>query len=150
MAYFCNEIQDMKPRVEDKISMIMTDKPFCLEAGESLRSAKEMMSKYAVRHIPVKRGKDLVGIISKADIDRVKYMEAGAGEMVSGDLFDVLSVGHVMTKNVNTIQHDDTIKEVAEILSLGSYHALPVMDGDEVVGIVTTTDLLIYLLKLYN
>ncbi|MBL0027190.1 MAG: CBS domain-containing protein [Saprospiraceae bacterium] len=48
-----------------------------------------------------------------------------------------------------TVQHDDTIKEAAEILSLGSYHALPVLDGNDIVGIVTTTDLLVYLLKLY-
>ncbi|MBK8516394.1 MAG: CBS domain-containing protein [Saprospiraceae bacterium] len=54
-----------------------------------------------------------------------------------------------MTQNVHTVQHDDTIKEAAEILSLGSYHALPVLDGNDIVGIVTTTDLLVYLLKLY-
>ncbi|MBK8054400.1 MAG: CBS domain-containing protein [Saprospiraceae bacterium] len=140
----------MKPRVEDRISLIMTDNPICLEQSQVLKEAREIMSKYAVRHIPVKKGKNLVGIISKADMDRIKYMEAGAGEFVSADFFDVLTVGHVMTKSVNTIQHDDTIKEAAEILSLGSYHALPVMDGDDIVGIVTTTDLLLYLLKLYN
>lgn len=140
----------MKPRIEDRVSMIMTDNPICLDESDLLRKAKEIMLKNAVRHIPVKKGKDLVGIISKADLDRIKYMEAGAGEFVSTDFFDVLIVANVMTKNVNTIQHDDTIKEAAEILSLGSYHALPVLDGDDVVGIITTTDLLIYLLKLYN
>mgnify|MGYP001182287391 CR=1 FL=1 len=135
----------MKPRIEDRVSMIMTDNPICLDECDLLRNAKEIMLKNAV-----KKGKDLVGIISKADLDRIKYMEAGAGEFVSADFFDVLIVANVMTKNVNTIQHDDTIKEAAEILSLGSYHALPVLDGDDVVGIITTTDLLIYLLKLYN
>ena len=140
----------MKPRVEDRISMIMTDNPICLDEGDLLRKAKEIMVQYAVRHIPVRKGKELAGIISKSDIDRIKYMEAGAGEFVSADFFDVLTVGNVMTKSVNTLQYDDTIKEAAEILSLGSYHALPVMDGEDIVGIVTTTDLLIYLLKLYN
>ncbi len=140
----------MKLRTEDRVSLIMTDNPICIDEGEVLRSAKDIMSKFSVRHVPVTKGKALVGIISKADIDRIKYMESGAAEFVSSDFFDILSVSHVMTKNANTVQHDDTIKEAAEILSLGSYHALPVMDGDDIVGIVTTTDLLVYLLKLYE
>ncbi len=140
----------MKLRADDKVSMIMTDNPICLDESEVLRIAKDVMSKCSVRHVPVTRGKELVGIISKADLDRVKYMETGAAEFVSSDFFDILSISHVMTKNANTVQHDDTIKEAAEILSLGSYHALPVMDGDDIVGIVTTTDLLGYLLRLYE
>jgi CBS domain-containing protein len=140
----------MKPVAEAKVSLIMTHNPVCLDANQTLKEAKNIMSKYSVRHVPVIKGKELVGIISKADIDRIKYIESGASEYVSSDFFEVLTIQHVMTKSVNTVQHDDTIKDAAELLSLGSYHALPVLDGSDVVGIVTTTDLLIYLLKLYD
>lgn len=139
----------MKLRAEDRVSMIMTDKPKCVDQSQSLKHAKDIMTKFSVRHIPVTKGTELVGILSKADIDRVKHMELGAADFVSSDFFDVLTISHVMTQNVHTVQHDDTIKEAAEILSLGSYHALPVLDGNDIVGIVTTTDLLVYLLKLY-
>ena len=40
-----------------------------------------------------------------------------------------------------------TIKEVAEILASREFHALPVIDGTKLVGIVTTTDLIKYLLE---
>jgi len=42
-----------------------------------------------------------------------------------------------------------TIKEVAEILSKKEFHALPVIENDKLVGIVTTTDLINYLLEQY-
>jgi CBS domain-containing protein len=47
------------------------------------------------------------------------------------------------------VQHDATIREVAEILSTKEFHALPVVDGSKLVGIVTTTDLIKYLLEQY-
>ena len=140
----------MKLRVEDRVSLIMTDNPICIDQGDVLRCAKDIMAKFSVRHLPVMKQNVLVGIISKSDIDRIKYIETGAAEFVSCDLLDTLFVSQVMTKNANTVQHDDTIKEATEILCLGSYHALPVMDGDDMVGIVTTTDLLVHLLKLYE
>lgn len=54
-----------------------------------------------------------------------------------------------MTKNVLTIQHKDTIYDAALLLSENEFHALPVMDEEELVGIVTTTDLIKFLLTLF-
>ena len=62
-------------------------------------------------------------------------------------LAETLTVEQLMSKSVHTLQHDDTIKEAAEMLSLSSYHSLPVLDGNTLVGIVTSTDLILYLLK---
>jgi CBS domain-containing protein len=45
------------------------------------------------------------------------------------------------------VSPDATIKEVAEILSRKEFHALPVVDNNKLVGIVTTTDLINYLLE---
>ncbi|MBT8303071.1 MAG: CBS domain-containing protein, partial [Bacteroidia bacterium] len=53
----------------------------------------------------------------------------------------------VMAKNLISVNSETTIKEVAEILSKREFHALPVVDGENLVGIVTTTDLINYLLE---
>jgi CBS domain-containing membrane protein len=50
---------------------------------------------------------------------------------------------------VETAQKDGTIYDVAKILSTNDFLALPVMDKDEIVGIVTSTDLLKYLVDQY-
>lgn len=54
-----------------------------------------------------------------------------------------------MTKQVETVQVEDQIKEAAELLARGCYHALPVMEGAELKGIVTSTDIINYLLEQY-
>jgi CBS domain-containing protein len=53
----------------------------------------------------------------------------------------------VMVSNPVTVKSMQTIKEVAEILASREFHALPVIDGTKLVGIVTTTDLIKYLLE---
>ncbi len=55
-----------------------------------------------------------------------------------------------MTTGLTTIKQTDTIRRIAELLGEGHFHSLPVVDDEEnVVGIVTTTDLIHYLSDLY-
>lgn len=56
----------------------------------------------------------------------------------------------VMAKKLILVSPETSIKETAEILSTNEFHALPVCEGDVLVGIVTTTDLIKYLLEQYN
>ena len=52
-----------------------------------------------------------------------------------------------MAKNLISVNSNSTIKEVAEVLSKKEFHALPVIDDNKLVGIVTTTDLINYLIE---
>ena len=54
-----------------------------------------------------------------------------------------------MTKDVEVVQKNDTIFEVACILSNNEFHSLPVVEDEKLVGIVTTTDLIKYLVDQY-
>lgn len=59
-----------------------------------------------------------------------------------------LDVNAIMTKDPLCIQETGTIKEAAEKLCTGHYHALPVVNSDhELIGIVTSKDLIHYLLE---
>jgi len=62
----------------------------------------------------------------------------------------MFTVEQVMAKKLVTISPDTTIRETAEILSKQEFHALPVCVGELLVGIVTTTDLIKYLLNQYK
>jgi len=55
----------------------------------------------------------------------------------------------VMVRNVQTVNADTTIKEAAELLASREFHALPVLEDGKLAGIVTTTDLIKYLLEQY-
>ena len=59
----------------------------------------------------------------------------------------MLSVGQVMANNPLSINSDTIIKAVATLLASKEFHALPVVDDEKLVGIITTTDLLKYLIS---
>jgi CBS domain-containing membrane protein len=61
----------------------------------------------------------------------------------------MFTVEQVMAKNLVTISPETTIKEAAEILANREFHALPICEDDLLVGIVTTTDLIKYLIEQY-
>ena len=54
-----------------------------------------------------------------------------------------------MAKTPLTVAADTSIKEVAEILAKQSFHSIPVVENGKLVGLVTTTDLIKYLLEQY-
>ena len=64
-------------------------------------------------------------------------------------VYNMFSVEQVMARNLVKVSPDTTIKEVAEILSKREFHALPVVLDELLVGIVTTTDLIKYLIDQY-
>jgi CBS domain-containing protein len=61
----------------------------------------------------------------------------------------MFTVEQVMAKKLVTVSPDTTIKQVAEILATNEFHALPIVEGELLVGIVTTTDIIKYLIDQY-
>lgn len=64
-------------------------------------------------------------------------------------MYDSLSIDQVMTKGVVTVEKDDIIINVTTILSKNEFRALPVTNAEKLVEIVTTTDLVEYLIGQY-
>ncbi len=140
----------MTIKKREQVSVIMTKQPFNVTVKNSLSEVEQLMKANFIRHAPVVDGHRLIGMISKTDLERISFLEIDGEKVIKSKYFDLFTVEQVMTKSVHCIQEDDFIKDAAEILSLGSFHALPVLKDDELVGIVTSTDLIKYLLKQYN
>jgi CBS domain-containing protein len=62
----------------------------------------------------------------------------------------MFTVRQVMAKEIVVISPTCTIRDTASILSKNEFHALPVCEGELLVGIVTTTDVIKYFLEQYN
>jgi CBS domain-containing protein len=120
-----------------------------VNSNTSLRDVDLLLKDYQIHHILVIGDGNLKGMISKTDMDRIAFVDATTGVGVDTTFYDILTVDHVMTNNLVTIQQDQPIRAAAELFSSGKFHALPVLDGDEIVGIVTTTDLIRYLVDTY-
>ena len=62
-------------------------------------------------------------------------------------VYNMFTIDQVMKKKIVSVSPSSSIKEVAEILAQKEFHALPVVNNNQLIGIVTTTDLINYLLK---
>ena len=127
----------------------MTPNPISVNLTNDIEDVVQVFKERNIHHIPVVSGDELVGMISKTDIDRISYVDAYQDENANTAVYTALSISQVMTKQVETIQAEDQIKEAAELLARGRYHALPVMEGKKLSGIVTSTDIINYLLEQY-
>lgn len=143
----------MKKR--EPVSHIMTKSLHTLNLKNTLEDAEHAFKKYHVRHLPVVSGSKLIGMLSLTDLARISFVDS-IGEYnndessVDAAVYSMLSIEQVMAQKIETIDISTSIHDVAEILSSREYHALPVLENENLVGIVTTTDLIKYLLAQYN
>ena len=130
------------------ISEIMTSDVITLNPTDNLESAEILFKSKKIRHIPVVNGKEIIGMLSYTDLLRISFADATDESDYEVDtiVYNMFSIEQVMAKNLISVPSKTTIKEVAEILAHKEFHALPVVDNNELVGIVTTTDLINYLI----
>lgn len=129
----------------------MTGDVQTVNVGNSLQEANSIFSKYHIRHIPVVSGEKLIGILSHTDILRISFGNTFGDDQQGGDeaIFDMLSINQVMKHSPVTVGPDNTLKQAAELLAEKEFHALPVVENEKLVGIITTTDIIKYFLEQY-
>jgi len=134
------------------ISTIMTTDVFTLSVSESLEKAEKLFREKKIRHIPVMNQEKIVGMLSYTDLLKISIADTinQDEEVVDIAIYDVFSIAQVMDKKMICINPNTTIKEAAEILSSREFHALPVTQEDKLMGILTTTDLIRYLVSQYQ
>jgi CBS domain-containing protein len=110
-----------------RIQDVMTKNVLSIAPGEALSEARTMMKVAAVHHLIVQDKREIVGVLSERDTRK-----GGANDLVSD----------FMSDDVVTASPELTIRQAANLLRGRNIGCLPVLEGDRVVGIVTTTDLL--------
>lgn len=133
----------------EPVSKIMSKQLVTVNVNQTLEEVDQILETRNIRHVPVTSGDELVGMLSKTDLLRVSFVDDYEAGDVTTQVYDTLSIAQVMTKNIQFIEPSTTIREAAEILVDKEFHALPVVQEGALVGIVTTTDLVKYLLDQY-
>ena len=126
-----------------KVRDVMTVGPTTLKRNDKLTLADDIMRLGRVRHLPVvdDEGLVLVGIVSQRDLFRDALAQAlGYGKHAQRRILDSLSVKEVMTSEVATISPEAPLVEAARLLTDRKIGCLPVVDGGELVGILTEGD----------
>jgi predicted transcriptional regulator len=133
------------------VSTIMTKNVVKLNISDDLTKAEMLFKKHKIRHIPVVSSNKILGMLSYTDLLRISFADAvdDDEDIVDTTVYNMFSVEQVMAKKLVSISPETTIKEAAEILAKKEFHALPVCEGNLLVGIITTTDLIKYLIEQY-
>jgi acetoin utilization protein AcuB len=137
------------------VADVMTPNPITVMPDDSLRVARDRMAEGDFRRLPVVQSGRLVGIISNRDMRRVMNSPFALRERWYDDvILDQLKVWGAMTANPITVDADASLVVAARLMRDHKIGGLPVMVKDYaqneecLVGIITETDLLEYLIRL--
>ncbi len=129
-----------------KVRDLMTRDVFHVAPNTTIRETAELLATEHVSGAPVVRLGKVIGMISARDLlDFISALpadpEAVSGGMEHG-ILDDHTVDEAMTPGpLATIAPDAPASRAAEMMQKEQVHRLPVVEGDKLIGIITTTDL---------
>lgn len=122
---------------------IMTTEVTTLGRNDSLQLVKDIMTLGRVRHFPVMEDGKVVGVVSQRDLYKaslgsvMKY-----GEKAQRAFLEGIVVKEVMGDPPITIAPHASVREAARLMMEKKIGCLPVLEGPQLVGLVTETDML--------
>jgi acetoin utilization protein AcuB len=114
------------------VEQCMTRSLHSIAPEESLVRAKNLMQEHGIRHLPVLRGRQLVGMLTDRDVELVALLDDIDRRLVT--------VSDAMSTSVYSVAPETPLEAVAEEMASRKYGSAVVMRGHEVVGIFTTVD----------
>jgi CBS domain-containing protein len=125
------------------VRTIMQEKIVTISAGESLSTVEDIMRLGRVRHMPVVSSGKLVGVVSERDLLRSSLSSVSSHGTAERKAFlYAIEIGRVMSQPPIVIPPDATVRQAAQVMAENKIGCLPVVEGEELVGIVTETDVL--------
>lgn len=129
----------------NSITTIMTKNVVCVSPEQLILDVKHIYEKKDFHHhIPVTKNGKLLGMISLIDF---MYNIKGAGINDDDNVYKELKVKDIMTPHPFSLTTDATIEDVAKVLAKGRHHAIPILEKEEIKGIVSTADIIKFFLS---
>ena len=126
-----------------KVKDWMTPDPKSVQANDPMKTAVRLVVENRIRHLPVVMGDSLVGIISDRDLKRaMPSIVAGATAEEYQSFMERTTIDQVMTADPLACAPEDELVDVVRQFCENKVGAMPVVDGDRLVGIVTQTDMM--------
>lgn len=123
----------MSPIVPE-VGDVMTPGPHFVAATDTLAAAKDLMQEHGIRHLPVMRGNDLVGVLSDRDVNRALALRCAPPESIA--------VEDAMTADPYVVPPSTLLNVVARTMAERKVGSAVVLDRGAVLGVFTTTDAL--------
>ena len=122
----------------------MTADPVTVTPEDSLAHALRLTREHRVRHLPVVRNGELVGILSDRDIRTAMPSPIEVPDPERATMLERTPVERVMTREVITAGPFDAVEDAAEQICRHRIGCLPVVDAhNRLLGLITETDVVI-------
>ena len=134
----------LENKLDQSVNDIMTKEVLSVDVSERIMEVQHLLISKHIRHAPVMKDGVLVGILSLTDLQRMNFSNTYGDDESSADdaISNLFTAGMVMHKDPVTVSPNSSISEVAKIFVEREFHALPVVENDVLIGIITTTDIL--------
>jgi acetoin utilization protein AcuB len=131
------------------VGRIMRTDPITLPPDTSIVKARDIIAERKIAHLLIVDKKDqLIGIVSDRDL---KQSWASPATTLSAHelnyILKQLTLGAIMRTKIITVTPGTTIERAANIMQENRISALPVVENEKLVGIITTTDVMGVLLE---
>lgn len=135
----------------EPIDKVMTSDIVTTHIGQKISDVRKLIAEHDFHHVPVVSGTKLVGMITASDILGITVEGVGSDDRSMDAYIDhQFTIEGLMRKELKTLPVKSTIADAAEVLSDGTFHAVPVVDDKgTLVGLVTSTDLIRFLRELF-
>lgn len=131
------------------VEQVMTRNPATVSSTDSIRIAIERMRERGCRRLPVVDNTKLIGIVSDRDMRRATNSPYVLREKWYDEfMLDQIPVRACMSPHPLTVTPQTPLADAAKLMRDRKIGGLPVIDGEFLVGIVTETDLLNYLIRM--
>jgi acetoin utilization protein AcuB len=132
-----------------EVKHIMSRDLVTADPDEKLVSVRQKMMANHIQHVPVVDGSKILGMISKSDIHRMEHhftlFKAEKALEANRQIFSTMLAEEIMTTTLVKLKENDTVSVALDLFKENLFHALPVVnDHDELIGLVTPLDLLLY------
>ncbi len=131
------------------VSDYMTTEVTSVDETDTLLDATMVFLRSTLRHLPVLRGQQLVGVITERDVKQ--YAPSVLSGITSEEYNRVLEttpISRVMTRDPVTVAPGQRVIEAARLLTSKRFGCLPVVEDGALRGIITTTDMLKLLMRI--
>jgi len=130
--------------VKDPVSSIMNSKLITISEDADLEKIKELFNSYNISHLPVDDYKKLKGLISLSEVSFLINPSRFELESIEAAILETgwIKAKNLMRTRLAKLEPDDKIEVAIDIFLNNHFHCLPIVKGEELVGIVTPNDIL--------
>ena len=130
-------------RARVRVRDIMPDQMVTISESDTLSTVEDIMTLGHVRHMPVVHGGKLVGVVSERDLLRASLSNLSGFDAGQRRAFlHGVEIARVMSAPPIVIGPEASVAEAARVMAERKIGCLPVVEGEELLGIITETDVL--------